>query len=208
MPKQLAALSALCLGFVASPASAQQCLHGASETADQAARTREALAATRNINNIQANQPGAATGQYLRYDQLSSSPFALLKLLTACLCLFSIAAPALGQDTMRLRFAAIKDGVPITTFELAVISNAEGSIEIPGAGRVVFTPSFRDSDHLRVVFAIQFDSSFASVAPMPTFESRPTMVVARNNPGRLYWAVSDPARSVERSFQLVVSWVR
>ena len=39
---------------------AQQCLHGPSETSDQAVRRQEALTATRTINNIQANQPGAA----------------------------------------------------------------------------------------------------------------------------------------------------
>jgi hypothetical protein len=77
MPKHLAAIGVFCLGFVAGPAHAQQCLHGPGETPDQAARTRAALTATRNINNIQANQPGAAKGQFLRHDQLSSSPFAL-----------------------------------------------------------------------------------------------------------------------------------
>jgi hypothetical protein len=76
MSKHLAALAVFCLGLVAVPAYAQQCLHGPGETAEQAARTREALTATRNINNIQANQPGAATGQYLRHEQLSSAPFA------------------------------------------------------------------------------------------------------------------------------------
>jgi hypothetical protein len=64
-------LSVLALGT----AYAQQCLHGPDETADQAVRRREALTATRTINNIQANQPGAAKGQYLRHDQLAGSPF-------------------------------------------------------------------------------------------------------------------------------------
>jgi hypothetical protein len=77
MPKHLAALVVFCLGCVAGSAYAQECLHGADETANQAARKRAALTATRNINNIQANQPGAANGQYLRHDQLSSSPFAV-----------------------------------------------------------------------------------------------------------------------------------
>jgi hypothetical protein len=55
---------------------AQQCLHGPGETADQATRRREALTATRTINNIQANQPGAAKGLYLRYEELAGSPYA------------------------------------------------------------------------------------------------------------------------------------
>ena len=36
-------------------AYAQECLHGPGETPDQATRRREALGATRTINNIQAN---------------------------------------------------------------------------------------------------------------------------------------------------------
>lgn len=55
----------------------QECLHGANENAEQAARRREALTATRNINNIQANQPGAVKGLYLRHDELAGSPYAL-----------------------------------------------------------------------------------------------------------------------------------
>ncbi len=55
---------------------AQECLHGPNETADQATRRREALTATRTINNIQANQPGAAKGLYLRHEELAGSPFA------------------------------------------------------------------------------------------------------------------------------------
>lgn len=55
---------------------AQQCLHGPDEAADQATRRREALTATRTINNIQANQPGAAKGLYLRHEELAGSPFA------------------------------------------------------------------------------------------------------------------------------------
>lgn len=65
-------LSVMALGT----AYAQQCLHGPAETADQATRRREALTATRTINNIQANQPGAAKGQFLRHDELAGSPFA------------------------------------------------------------------------------------------------------------------------------------
>ena len=61
---------------LAGPAYAQQCLHGPSETSDQSARRREALTATRTINNIQANQPGAINGVFLRHFDLGGSPFA------------------------------------------------------------------------------------------------------------------------------------
>lgn len=54
----------------------QECLHGAGESPDQATRRREALTATRTINNIQVNQPGAKAGQFLRHDALQGSPFA------------------------------------------------------------------------------------------------------------------------------------
>ena len=53
-----------------------QCLHGPNETPDQQARRRAALQATRTVNNLQANQPGAASRVYLRHDQLTTSPFA------------------------------------------------------------------------------------------------------------------------------------
>jgi hypothetical protein len=58
-------------------AYAQQCLHGSGEAPDQAARRREALTATRTINNIQANQPGSANKVYLRHADLVNSPFAV-----------------------------------------------------------------------------------------------------------------------------------
>ena len=59
-----------------SSAYAQQCLHGAGETPDQAARRREALTATRTVNNLQANQPGRAAKTYLRQVELPTSAFA------------------------------------------------------------------------------------------------------------------------------------
>jgi len=57
-------------------AYAQQCLHGPGETPDQAGRRREALTATRTINNIQANQPGAVNKAFVRHSDLVNSPFA------------------------------------------------------------------------------------------------------------------------------------
>lgn len=75
MRKQ-AACVVLYLAFAAGTADAQECLHGPTETAEQAARRLQALTATRNINNIQANQPGAASGLYLRYEELATSPYA------------------------------------------------------------------------------------------------------------------------------------
>ena len=55
---------------------AQQCLHGPSETPVQTARRQQALTATRTINNIQANQPGAFSRLYLRHVELVGSPYA------------------------------------------------------------------------------------------------------------------------------------
>ena len=74
--KQLFAFVVLFLTLLAGPALAQQCLHGTGETPEQAARRRDALTATRTINNIEANQPGAAKGQYFRHEDLAGAPFA------------------------------------------------------------------------------------------------------------------------------------
>lgn len=62
--------------FIAAPAFAQQCLHGPDETPQQKARRVQALGATRNVNNMQANQPGARGNKYLRHEELAASPFA------------------------------------------------------------------------------------------------------------------------------------
>ena len=63
--------------LVGSPAFAQTCLHSpTSETAEQAARRRAALTATRTINNIQFNRPGAREKVFLRHDELAGAPFA------------------------------------------------------------------------------------------------------------------------------------
>ena len=72
----LAILALVTVGASASPSRQQQtCLHDANETPDQAARRKEALGATRAVNNIQANQPGSASRQYFTHDQLGTSPF-------------------------------------------------------------------------------------------------------------------------------------
>lgn len=72
--KRTVAVTMFVLAMSASVAYAQQCLHGPSEAPDQTARRREALAATRTINNIQHNQPGARDGSFFRHEQLAESP--------------------------------------------------------------------------------------------------------------------------------------
>ncbi|MDO8679917.1 MAG: hypothetical protein Q7R30_15455 [Acidobacteriota bacterium] len=62
------------LSAMSVPAYAQQCLHGPNEAPDQTARRREALAATRTINNIQFNQPGSLQRSFFRHEQLAESP--------------------------------------------------------------------------------------------------------------------------------------
>jgi hypothetical protein len=54
----------------------QACLHGPDETPPERARRRDALTAARNVNNMQANQPGASGKRYLRHEDLAGSPFA------------------------------------------------------------------------------------------------------------------------------------
>jgi hypothetical protein len=64
------------LAMLAAPAVAQQCLHDAGETPEQATRKRAALTATRMINNLQVNRPEAAQHIFLRHEDLESAPFA------------------------------------------------------------------------------------------------------------------------------------
>ena len=59
----------------AGQAYAQQCLHGADETAVEATRRKEALGVTRLVNNVQANQPGAGNGVYFHHFELASAPY-------------------------------------------------------------------------------------------------------------------------------------
>lgn len=74
MVKRTLAITIVVLAMSASVAYAQQCLHGPNEAADQTARRREALAATRTINNIQFNQPGSLRRSFFRHAQLAESP--------------------------------------------------------------------------------------------------------------------------------------
>ena len=60
----------------ASGAQAQQCVPGATPTAEQTARRREGVRMARTINNLEANQPGSASMTFLRQIELLSSPFA------------------------------------------------------------------------------------------------------------------------------------
>ena len=76
MPRHLAVVVVLWVGLGTGTGYAQQCLHGTTESAEQALRKREALIATRNVNTIQANQPGSAKGLFLRHEELAGSPYA------------------------------------------------------------------------------------------------------------------------------------
>jgi hypothetical protein len=71
-------LTAALIGLLLTPVAAfaqAPCLHGSDETPDQAARRKQALQATRTVNNIQANQPGSASRLFLKHEELSTSPF-------------------------------------------------------------------------------------------------------------------------------------
>ena len=56
MLKRIVTFAAVMMVMSAGTASAQQCLHGANETEDQAVRRKQALMATRQVSNIQANR--------------------------------------------------------------------------------------------------------------------------------------------------------
>lgn len=74
MVKQLVAFAAAWVVMSAGIASAQQCLHGANEAPEQALRRKEALTATRTVNNIQANRGNSPV--YFRQDELAAAPYA------------------------------------------------------------------------------------------------------------------------------------
>ncbi len=76
MRRLILALS-FAMSFISAPAVAQQCLHGSGETADQTARRREALTATRTINTLQFNQPRASERVFFSHAQLAESPLAV-----------------------------------------------------------------------------------------------------------------------------------
>ena len=57
--------------LVPAHAAAQQCLHGANSTDEQKARRREALGATRQVNNLQGNRPGAQQGKFLNQTEMA-----------------------------------------------------------------------------------------------------------------------------------------
>jgi hypothetical protein len=73
MNKTLASMVVV-LVFATGTAHAQQCLHTANETPEQAGRRVEALMAARTINNIEANQK---TGSYFRHEDLVTAPWAV-----------------------------------------------------------------------------------------------------------------------------------
>ena len=72
--KKALALTVVVFALTIGTAQAQQCLHGANETPEQAGRRTDALNAARTINNIQANQK---TGSYFRHEDLVTAPWAV-----------------------------------------------------------------------------------------------------------------------------------
>ena len=62
-----------CIGFLtlSSMAVAQECLHGPDESPEQKTRKREALAAARQINTLQANHPDARQGKFLNQTDMA-----------------------------------------------------------------------------------------------------------------------------------------
>lgn len=66
-------LAASFVVMVASGAAAQQCVHGEGESAEAAARRREALMAARVVNTAQWNQPGARSGRFMSHAELAAT---------------------------------------------------------------------------------------------------------------------------------------
>jgi hypothetical protein len=72
--KKTLSIMVIVLAFAIGTAHAQECLHGAKESPEQAGRRADAVNAARTINNIQANQQ---TGSYFRHEDLVSAPWAV-----------------------------------------------------------------------------------------------------------------------------------
>lgn len=72
--KKTLAIMVVVLAVTIGTSHAQECLHGARESPEQAGRRTDALSAARTINNIQANQK---TGSYFRHEDLVSAPWAV-----------------------------------------------------------------------------------------------------------------------------------
>jgi hypothetical protein len=72
--KSFIMLWALCFAISALAHAQQPCLHGPDETPEEVTRRRDVVAATRLINTMQANQPGAASKRYLSQAELSALP--------------------------------------------------------------------------------------------------------------------------------------
>ncbi len=66
-------LAAMFVLMLASRSEAQQCVHGDGETAEAAARRREALQAARVVNTAQWSQPGARSGRFLSHAELAGA---------------------------------------------------------------------------------------------------------------------------------------
>ena len=130
MLKRVTCLTVAVLAL-AAPTFAQECLHGPSETPDQAARRIEALTATRNVNNLEANQPGAQNDVYLRQVELASSPFAAK-------------APTVKQ----LNFTPGAELLPGKLIWIWTTTGTTTPFFFPGANRHSLTV-FTDRGHLR-----------------------------------------------------------
>jgi hypothetical protein len=76
MLKRIAALTIVVMAMSAGSVFAQQCLHGADESAEQAQRRRDALTATRTLGTLQASHAGRSGGQYARHEELLATAYA------------------------------------------------------------------------------------------------------------------------------------
>ena len=76
---RLPRLTLLTIGLAAmtiGAAHAQPCGPGATLTPEQTARRQDGVRMARTINNLEANQPGNASGKYLPQTELAASPYA------------------------------------------------------------------------------------------------------------------------------------
>jgi hypothetical protein len=117
----------------------------------------------------------------------------LARLFVLALLLFTAVSVAGAQNSLRFRFEIYRNGILISTPELAVASGGNGHIAIDGNGGIAFTPASRDSESISVGFDIDLGDK----------HSRPQLTLRANDPGSLSWTSSG-----RDSFKVTVAWIR
>jgi hypothetical protein len=101
-------------------------------------------------------------------------------------------APALAQESIRLRFEIAKNGSNVASPEVTLKAGSAGRIEIEGIGSLAFTPMVRGSN-LAVAFDIKTSEKHLE----------PQLMIGNAEPASISWK----SESGVESFKVSVFWV-